>query len=72
MLPIAVFVGARGNIAPFPSIYLRPISRATGSGKAYMACAFGMEACKQRYKTKYIRLTDRYPFLRNMSTFSSE
>ena len=23
-----------------------------------MACAFGMEACKQRYKTKYIRLPD--------------
>ena len=27
-------------------------------GKTYMACAFGMEACKQRYKTKYIRLPD--------------
>ena len=25
---------------------------ATRSGKTYMACAFGMEACKQRYKTK--------------------
>lgn len=23
-----------------------------------MACAFGMEACKQRYKTKYVRLPD--------------
>lgn len=33
-------------------------SGATGSGKTYMACAFGMEACKQRYKTKYIRLPD--------------
>lgn len=34
------------------------ISGATGSGKTYMACAFGMEACKQRYKTRYIRLPD--------------
>ncbi len=34
------------------------ISGAAGSGKTYMACAFGMEACKQRYKTKYIRLPD--------------
>ncbi|GKG99036.1 hypothetical protein CE91St54_09680 [Hungatella hathewayi] len=24
-----------------------------------MACAFGMEACKQRYKTKYVWLPDR-------------
>ena len=29
------------------------ITGATGSGKTYLACAFGMEACKQRYKTKY-------------------
>ena len=34
------------------------ITGATGSGKTYLACAFGMEACKQRYKTKYIRLPD--------------
>lgn len=34
------------------------ITGATGSGKTYMACAFGMEACKQRYKTMYIRLPD--------------
>lgn len=34
------------------------ITGAAGSGKTYMACAFGMEACKQRYKTKYIRLPD--------------
>lgn len=24
--------------------------------KAYLVCAFGMEACKQRYKTRYVRL----------------
>ena len=30
------------------------ITGATGSGKTYIACAFGMEACKQRYKTKYV------------------
>ena len=34
------------------------ITGATGSGKIYMACAFGMEACKQRFRTKYVRLPD--------------
>ena len=34
------------------------ITGATGSGKTYIACAFGMEACKQRYKTRYVRLPD--------------
>ena len=32
------------------------ITGATGCGKTYMACAFGMEACKQFYNTKYVRL----------------
>lgn len=34
------------------------ITGATGTGKSYLGCAFGMEACKQYYKTKYIRLPD--------------
>ena len=34
------------------------ITGATGSGKTYMACAFGLEACKRRYTTKYVRLPD--------------
>lgn len=34
------------------------ITGATGSGKTYMACAFGMEACKQRFRTKYVRLPE--------------
>jgi len=34
------------------------ITGASGSGKTYMACAFGMEACKQYYTVKYIRLPD--------------
>ena len=34
------------------------VTGATGSWKTYMACAFGMEACKQYYKTKYVRLPD--------------
>jgi len=34
------------------------ITGATGSGKTYLTCAFSMEACKQRYKTKYVRLPD--------------
>ena len=34
------------------------ITGATGSGKTYMACAFGMEACKQYYTVKYVRMPD--------------
>ena len=34
------------------------ITGATGSGKTYMVCALGVEACKQRFKTKYVRLPD--------------
>ena len=34
------------------------ITGAAGSGKSYLACAFGMEACMQRFKTKYVRLPD--------------
>ena len=34
------------------------ITGATGSGKTYMACAFGIEACKQYYTVKYVRLPD--------------
>lgn len=30
----------------------------TGSGKSYLACAFGMEACKRDCKVKYIRLPE--------------
>ena len=34
------------------------ITGATGSGKTYMSCAFGMEACKQYLSVKYVRLPD--------------
>ena len=34
------------------------ITGATGSGKTYMACAFGMEACKRYYSVRYVRLPD--------------
>ena len=34
------------------------ITSATGSGKTYMAYAFGLEACKQHFKTNYVRLPD--------------
>ncbi len=34
------------------------ITGATGSGKTYMACAFGYEACRQFYNTKFVRLPD--------------
>ena len=42
-------------IAEYRNIF---ITGAAGSGKTYMACALGMEACKQRFKTQYIRLPD--------------
>jgi len=31
---------------------------ATGAGKSYIACAFGMEACKHHYTVRYIRLPE--------------
>ena len=34
------------------------ITGATGCGKTYMACAFCMEACKQYFNTKNVRLPD--------------
>lgn len=34
------------------------ITGASGGGKTYLACAFGMEACKQYYSVKYVRLPD--------------
>ena len=30
----------------------------TGSGKTYLACAFGMEALKQYFSVKFVRLPD--------------
>ncbi|MBQ2801534.1 MAG: ATP-binding protein [Lachnospiraceae bacterium] len=42
-------------ITEYRNIFL---TGATGSGKTYMACAFGMEACKQYYTVKYVRLPD--------------
>ncbi|MEQ8200289.1 MAG: IS21-like element helper ATPase IstB [Syntrophomonadaceae bacterium] len=34
------------------------ITGATGSGKTYLASALGMEACKQYYSVRYVRLPD--------------
>ncbi|MGP4073744.1 IS21-like element helper ATPase IstB [Piscibacillus sp. B03] len=34
------------------------IKGASGNGKSYIACAFGMAACRNFYKVKYVRLPD--------------
>lgn len=34
------------------------ILSASGMGKTYLACAFGIEACRQFYTVKYVRLPD--------------
>jgi len=34
------------------------IMGASGAGKSFLACAFGMEACKQFYTVKYIRMPE--------------
>ncbi len=34
------------------------IMGASGAGKSYLACAFGMEACKRFYTVKYVRLPE--------------
>lgn len=53
--PLIERLATCGYIAEHRNLF---ITGATGSGKTYLACAFGMEACRQRYKTKYIRLPD--------------
>lgn len=44
-------------ITEFRNIF---ITGAAGSGKTYLACAFGMEACKRYYTVKYVRIPDLF------------
>ncbi|MFD1707937.1 ATP-binding protein, partial [Siminovitchia sediminis] len=47
---------AHGNyIEEYHNIILKG---ASGNGKTYLACAFGIAACRQFYKVKYVRLPD--------------
>ena len=46
------------NPPTIKNAHQKPITGASDSGKTYMARTLGMEACKQRFKTKYIRLPD--------------
>ena len=34
------------------------ITSATGNGKTYIACSFGIEACKHYYTVTYVRMSD--------------
>ena len=43
------FIGSNSNII---------FQGFTGSGKTYLACAFGRQACKNQIRTRYIRLPD--------------
>jgi len=43
------YISAKNNII---------IMGAAGAGKSYMGCALGISACRQRVKTKYIRLPE--------------
>lgn len=36
------------------------ITGATGSGKTFLSCALGAEACRQYYSTKFVRLPDLF------------
>ena len=39
----------------------------TGAGKTYLACAFGVEACRQTYRVLYIRIPDLMRNFENQS-----
>ena len=55
----AGFDQPEANIMDINYTYGRKLNTgATGCGKTYMACAFGMEACKQYFNTRYVRLPD--------------
>jgi DNA replication protein DnaC len=43
-----------------PDAYNLILLGATGSGKSYLACAFGIEACKNFYTVKYLRLPELF------------
>lgn len=42
------------------------ITGPTGAGKTYLACALGMEACKQTYRVMYVRMPDLMRNIENL------
>lgn len=48
------------NCNYIPEAYNIILLGAAGSGKSYLACALGMEACKKFYAVKYIRLPELF------------
>ena len=70
-LPLISCLATCEYITEYRNIF---ITGATGSGKTYMACAFGMEACKHYYTVRYVRLPDLLLDLqaaRDSGTFST-
>ena len=52
-------LASMGFIATATNVF---ITGPTGAGKTFLACALGVEACRQRYRSFYIRMPDLMRF----------